>query len=128
MYNARTFGFVFCAINKLFFWTYFSGYIFISFVLWWMINLFNLFHLSISQENGRVFISTFTYLCFCFCGLLKNFEVEGFIKILTAVTGIVSEMTLAYSSGIFDNLENGQHATMYFFFGLSGFIDILAWY
>ena len=39
--------------------------------------------------------------------------------------GVAAEVITAFNSGKFEYMGNGQHATMYFFFGLCGLIDIL---
>ena len=62
------------------------------------------------------------------CSCCLRWEVEGFIKILLCIVGICGELATAFNDGHFAYLGNGQHATMFFFFALSGFVDILVHY
>lgn len=47
------------------------------------------------------------------------------MKIFFTTIGFAGEIITAFQNGRFTHLGNGQHATMFFFFGMSGLVDIL---
>ncbi len=100
------------------------GSFFVCFAIWWTINIFKRYYTSL-LKNGSVYQNTVTFPCTCLCGRLKNWEIEGFVKIFFTTIGFTLEIITAYHDGKFTYLGNGQHATMFFFFGLSGLVDIL---
>ena len=100
------------------------GTFFIMFSLWWTIQIFHRYYRSL-KKNGEPFKSSVTFPCCCLCGWLKNFEAEGLAKVAFTVVGFTGEVITGFHEGKFEYMGNGQHATMFFFFGMSGIIDIL---
>ena len=84
--------------------------------------MFNRYFISL-QRNTR-FKSTVTYPCSCLCGKLKEWPIESAIKLLFVSVGFSIEIYTAVRNGKFIVLGNIQHATMFFFFGLSGVLDL----
>lgn len=76
------------------------------------------------KKNGRPFRSSVSFPCTC----APNVPVEGILKIVLAGGGMIGEIATAMEDGKFYHYGNAQHATMFFFFGLSGAIDILVFY
>jgi hypothetical protein len=99
------------------------GGFFIVFALWWTFKTFQRYFYC--QRVNKPFHGSLTYKCSCLCGCLKDWELEGFIKIFCAVVGFIGEVVTAHENGIFVHMGNGQHATMFFVFGFSGVLDIL---
>lgn len=100
------------------------GSFFLIFAVWWTFKIFQRYYQSL-RKGGKPFVSSLTFPCDCCCGRLKTWEVEGFVKIFFTIIGFALEVFTAHNGGRFSYLGNGQHATMFFFFGISGFIDIL---
>lgn len=103
------------------------GSFLLLFGVWWTIRIFQRFYQSL-RKGSQPFVSTVTFPCGCFCGRLKTWELEGFFKIFFTAVGFAGEIITAHRDGKFTHLGNGQHATMFLFFGLSGFIDVLVHY
>lgn len=59
---------------------------------------------------------------------LDKHPVQGVLKILVALVGIVGSLFAAYPDGSFQYVGDVQFATMYLFFALSGLLDVLACY
>ncbi|KAK7107907.1 transmembrane protein 45B-like [Littorina saxatilis] len=102
------------------------GLFFITFAFWYVIQSFRRFFNS-RLRNAR-FTSTVAFPCDCLCSRLKDLPVEAFVKILFAGIGFSAEVITGYREQHFVILGNVQHATMFFFFGISGIIDILVFY
>ena len=102
------------------------GTFFIVFSVWYIVQSFRRYFSS-QQRNVR-FTSTVAFPCDCLCGRLKNMPVEAFLKVLCVAVGFTGEVITGYSDEHFVSLINSQHATMYFFFGFSGVVDILVFY
>ena len=103
------------------------GFFFIIHALWWAIRIFGRFYESLCT-NGKPYCSTATFKFTCLPGRLKHAEIEGFSKMLLAGVGIIGAIFYLWDpqgSMLPDNL---QHATMFFFFGIPGFIDLLYHY
>lgn len=103
------------------------GSFFIVFSLWWTIQMFNRYYASL-RKNTK-FTSTPTYPCTCLCGRFKDFPIESIGKILLVVVGLSLEIYTGYNFSVhkFTTPGNAQHATMFFFFGMSGAIDFLVY-
>lgn len=81
------------------------------------------------KKTKTKFRSTAIYNCSCLCGKLKDWPIEAAVKLIFVTVGFAGEIYTGFSAeGHFVNLGNGQHATMFFFFGLSGVIDILLYF
>ena len=98
------------------------GGFFILFGLWSTVNQFRYYHLS-RTTRGRPYQNSVTFKCFCLCGRLSSFEIEGFLKIFVTTIGFVIEIIWHPEGAL--GVSNYQHGTMYFFFGLDGVIDVL---
>ena len=97
------------------------GGFFILFGLWSTVNQFRNYHWS-RTTRGRPYQNFVTFKCFCLCGRLSTFEIEGFLKIFVTTIGFVIEI-IWHPEGL--KIGSYQHGTMYFFFGLNGVIDVL---
>lgn len=53
---------------------------------------------------------------------------EAIIKIFFVFVGFSLEIYTGFSGGRFVNIGNGQHATMFFYFGFTGIMDILVYF
>ena len=102
------------------------GTFFIIFAIWWTIMNFNRYYSS-RRRNSR-FTSTATFTCPCLCGRLKDWPIEGIVKIFFTLVGFSFEIYTGFWNGKFVNIGNGQHATMFFYFGFTGIIDILLYF
>ncbi|XP_060068244.1 transmembrane protein 45B-like [Ylistrum balloti] len=102
------------------------GSFFIVFALWWTVQMFHRY-LTCQRQNLR-FTSTPTYPCVCLCGKAKNWPIESLLKLFFTSVGIIGEIYTGFNSGKFTTPENGQHATMFFFFGLTGIMDLLVYF
>ncbi len=100
------------------------GSFFIVFAVWWTVKIFCRYYKSLTV-GGLPFKSSMTFKCSCLCGRLKHWEVEGALKVFFTVVGGTIELITAYKDGKFTHIGNGQHATMFFFFMMSGVIDLL---
>jgi len=99
------------------------GSFFIVFAVWWTVHIFRRY-LSSRAKRGATFTSSVTFpvheLCRCSGRRrrLAGWEWEGFVKVFFAVVGFIVEVTAATKHGRFAHVKNGQHATMFFFFGI----------
>ena len=100
------------------------GSFFIFFSFWHIVNIFVRYYKS-RRKQGPPFRSYVTYPCSCLCGRFREWEIEGLLKIVFCSIGFTGEIITAYHDGQFVHYGNGQHATMFFFFGLSGVTDIV---
>jgi hypothetical protein len=100
------------------------GSFFIVFALWWVVQTYRCYYRSL-RKGAAPFRSTATFQCDCLCGRVRNLEWEGMIKVFFITVGFSLEIITAFQNGVFTHLGNGQHATMFFFFGISGVIDII---
>ena len=76
-------------------------------------------------KAGVQFRSSVTFpVDFISCGptSLRRWEWEGFFKVLFTLVGFLGEVITATDNGRFLHLGNGQHATMFFFFGLQSYV------
>ncbi|XP_005093342.1 transmembrane protein 45B isoform X2 [Aplysia californica] len=103
------------------------GTFFIVFALWYIVQTFRRF--LACRPRKSEFVSTHFFLCDCLCGRLKNLPLESFVKILVSTIGCVGEIVTGYEwTGDHFGMNNAQHATMFFFFGLSGVVDVFSHY
>ena len=100
------------------------GSFFVVYALWWTLRIFMRYYKSLAKGNKQ-FHNTVTYSCPCNCGRFSGWEWEGFVKIFFTSVGFTLEIITAHKDGHFVYLGNGQHATIFFFFGLSGVVDLL---
>ena len=103
------------------------GGFFIVFAVWWTVQIYRRYFRSL-RKGGLPFRASATYpLDFLppSVGRARSWEWEGTLKILFTGVGFALEVITAHHDGRFAYLGNGQHATMFFFFGMSGVVDIL---
>ena len=96
------------------------GSFFVVFAVWWTIQMFRRYFSS-RVKSGVQFKSTVTFpVDFICCGpaALRRWEWEGFFKVFFTLVGFLGEVITGTEDGQFRHLGNGQHATMFFFFGL----------
>ena len=98
------------------------GSFFIIFALWWTVQMFRRYFSSRSKSGVSTFRSSVTFpVDFICCGptWLRRWEWEGFFKVFFTFVGFLGEViTGTDNDGRFAYYGNGQHATMFFFFGL----------
>ncbi|XP_005109487.2 transmembrane protein 45B [Aplysia californica] len=96
------------------------GSLFLFYGLWWALCCMRRY--LNCRKAGRRYIATATYGCPCACGRLGSLPIEAILKIFLSAVGMFCEITFNLphpSHGIV------QHATMYFFFLLSGIVDVV---
>ncbi|XP_059166387.1 transmembrane protein 45B-like [Physella acuta] len=99
------------------------GSLFLLYGLWWAFCSIRRFFLC--RRAGSKYVSTVTFSCPCPCGPLAKLPVEGIVKVGLTTFGMLAEIIFNLpvpSMGII------QHATMYFFFLVSGIVDIVMHY
>lgn len=105
------------------------GFFFIVFAIYWTFQFYKRLFNSM-RKGAAPFRATVTFRAEC-CnrgrgrGCCANVEWEGVLKVLFTTVGFLGEVITAIHGGRFTHFANGQHATMFFFFGLSGVVDIL---
>ncbi|KAH3835770.1 transmembrane protein 45B-like [Dreissena polymorpha] len=103
------------------------GSFFIIFGLWWTIHMFNRFYLA--KARNSKFRSSAIFNCPLLCGRLKEWPIEAYFKLICVSVGFYLEIKTGFSSDWrFVNIGNGQHATMFFFFGVNAIVDILVYF
>ena len=100
------------------------GSFFIIFAVWWTIQTFRAYYQSLSK-GGQKYRSTVTSPCCCCPSKVRNWPWEGAVLIFFTAVGFTLEIITGFWNGKFAHIGNGQHATMFFFFGLAGFVSIL---
>ena len=101
------------------------GSFFLIFAFWWTIQIFRRYYQSLVKGGDR-FVSSATFPCSCLCGKLRYWECEGFMKLFFTTVGLIGEIVTGFDeNGKFAYMGNAQHSTMFFFFGMSGVIDIM---
>ncbi|XP_047740770.1 transmembrane protein 45B isoform X2 [Hyalella azteca] len=108
------------------------GFFFISFALWWAYNIFFRYYVSRKEAviNGRSrkclrYKSSLLFPCHTCC---NGAPVEAFLIVAATTIGIIGELVTGFRGGQFVNVGNTQHMSMYFFFGLMAFVNILLHY
>ncbi|CAL1543055.1 unnamed protein product [Lymnaea stagnalis] len=99
------------------------GSLFLLYGLWWAVCALRRYFMC--RRAGSKYISTATFSCPCSCGPLVRLPIEGFVKVGLSSCGMFLEIFMNLpvpSMGII------QHATMYFFFMLSGVVDVVMHY
>lgn len=101
------------------------GSFFVVFALWWTVQTFRRYFRS-QRPGNPAYRSTVTFVPdFLSC---TNLQLEGILKVCFTALGLILEVITAFKDGHFTHIGNGQHATMFFFFGLSGIVDILLYH
>ncbi|CAG5134137.1 unnamed protein product [Candidula unifasciata] len=96
------------------------GSLFIVYGLWWAIGAIKRF--LVCRKTGTRYISTATFPCPWSCGRVGSWPIEAIIKIILSSFGMFAEITFNLPH---PNMGIVQHATMYFFFMVSGVVDLL---
>ena len=100
------------------------GSFFLFFGIWWTIQISARYYRCKYSPKGPAYRSTVTFLVPTRC--CGDWQMEGYAKLLLCSFGLVMEIITGFnSSGSFAYMGNGQHATMFFFFGFCGLVDIL---
>jgi hypothetical protein len=86
------------------------GSFFIFAGVWWLIQMLRRF-LS-CQNNNSIFVSSATFT-------VKGFPIEPTVKLVCASIGLVVEVGIS---------GNVSHSTMYFFYGLTGIVDLMLFF
>ncbi|XP_052811512.1 transmembrane protein 45B-like [Mya arenaria] len=103
------------------------GSFFIFFGLWWTFHMFYRYYIALNKNTK--FTSSVIFNCPCLCGRFKDWPIEAYFKLMCICIGFFLEIYTGFSKDWrFVNIGNGQHATMFFFFGLSSVVDILLHY
>lgn len=100
------------------------GTFFIVFAVWWTVQTYRRYFRSL-RKGGQPYRSSVAFPFDCLCGRVRAWPWEGILKIFFTTIGFAGEIITAFKDGRFTHLGNGQHATMFFIFGLSGLVDIL---
>lgn len=103
-----------------------SGSFFILFALWYAVQTFRRYF--ICRQRNAHFTSTAAFSCDFLCEHLKELPVEALLKIIFVVIGFIGEAFIGFGNGYFTSLSNLQDATMLFFFGMTGVVDLLVFY
>ena len=99
------------------------GIFYIGFSIWWTVQAFVRYFAS---RRGHVrYKSASMYPCQCLCGRYKEWPLEGLLKIFFSSFGICMEIFTGFKNHKFVYYGNAQHATMFFFYGMTGVVDIL---
>ncbi|BFZ24686.1 hypothetical protein BsWGS_27725 [Bradybaena similaris] len=87
--------------------------------LWWAVGCIRRFLQC--RKAGVQYVSTATFPCPISCGNSQTWPVEAVIKIVVSLLGIIAEVgwNLPHPGMVLV-----QHATMYFFFMISGVVDL----
>lgn len=96
---------------------------------WWMYNMWLKYFMcqrgSKSAVNGRLrYTNTGIFPCSC----CPRIPFEGIFKAVVTPFGMLAEYLTGFENGEFKHYNNLQHLTIYFFFGLSGVVDIMTFY
>lgn len=108
------------------------GIFFLAWATWAIYNIFSRYFLSerVRAFGGReghrnaTYRSTTTFPFPC----CPNLPMEGFNRVGLISLAMIGEFATAFQDGKFVHYGNAQHITMYFFFALSGVVDILTFY
>ncbi|KAG8225795.1 hypothetical protein J437_LFUL005602 [Ladona fulva] len=100
------------------------GLFFTLFPLWWIYSIFRRYFITkkFHQNGEKGYLNTVSFPCRMCDGRIP---VEGLIKLVSVIIGVIGEAATAFENGKFAHLGNVQHITMYSFFGFSGILDIL---
>lgn len=102
------------------------GSFFIIFAVWWTVSIYNIYFKSLKRSTR--FKSTMNFPFLCCPGRVKNWPLEPIVQLFFVTIGFSLEIYTGARNGKFFVLGNGQHATMFFFFGINAVIDLLLFY
>ena len=98
------------------------GGFFFVFGFWWTFQTYRRYFKT--KRNRGNFRCTPTTKCDCLCGCARNYEIEGLVKVVLISFGMIGELVTGTRCESFCT-GNLQHMTMFFFFGLTGVVDLL---
>ncbi|KAF2364112.1 hypothetical protein FHG87_005125, partial [Trinorchestia longiramus] len=108
------------------------GFFFICFGLWWSYNIFYRYFVSKKEAvvigRGRKNIKFKSVLLFPCNGCCGGAPVEAILIVVATTIGFLGELVTGFKGGEFANVGNSQHMSMYFFYGLMAFVNILLHY
>lgn len=100
------------------------GSFFVIFAIWWTTQVYRRYFRSLRKDE-LPYRSSAVFPFSCLCQRVRSWPWEGILKMVFTAIGFAGEIITAFKDGKFAHLGNGQHATMFFFFGLSGAVDVL---
>ncbi|CAL4082409.1 unnamed protein product, partial [Meganyctiphanes norvegica] len=107
------------------------GTFFSLFAFWWTWKVFHRFFLcqrsaAVGEKGHRNrYLNTASFTCSACQGRLP---IEGILKIVAVILGMIGEFATGFEDGKFTHINNAQHMTMFFFFGMNGVMDLLNFY
>ncbi|XP_046384360.1 transmembrane protein 45B-like [Ischnura elegans] len=101
------------------------GTFFIGFALWWIYSIFRRYFIANKFHHNGIegYRNTISYPCHVNS---RSVNIEGYLKVICTTIGIIGETATAFEDGHWAHLGNGQHITMFAFFGISGVVDLIA--
>ena len=102
------------------------GALFTVMALWHAFNQLVSYYRS-RTKFGPAFRSQASYPSDIFTCCHK-IQLEGVMKIVCSTTGFIGQIASGFKNGQFVSYQDGQHATMFFFLGMSGMVDILLYH
>ncbi|ESO95554.1 hypothetical protein LOTGIDRAFT_144624 [Lottia gigantea] len=102
------------------------GSIFVLISFWHIISLYKRYY-RCKRENSK-FVSAVWFPCLCLCGKAESWPIEPVMKVILITIALALEIYTGSKNGVLYMTGNIQHVTMYFFFGLASFIDILVYF
>jgi hypothetical protein len=102
------------------------GSFFIVMSVWWTLSIFYV-HFKSLKEKTR-FRSSMTFPFLCLPRRLNKWPLETALKLLMVCIGLSVEIHSGIRNEKIKSLHDGQHATMYFFYGVASVMDLLYYY
>ncbi|KAK6184603.1 hypothetical protein SNE40_007046 [Patella caerulea] len=102
------------------------GCFFLFIGLWHVIQIYRRYYQC--KRDNLIYTTSTWFPIDCCCGKLKEFPVEVVVKIFLISVAFSLEIFTGSHHGVFDSPGNEQHATMFFFFGVTGVFEILLYY
>ncbi|BFZ10162.1 hypothetical protein BsWGS_13201 [Bradybaena similaris] len=99
------------------------GSLFFLYGLWWAVGAIKRY--LVCRRAGTRYISSATFACPWACGRCGSWPIESIVKIALSSFGMLAEITFNLPH---PNMGIVQHATMYFFFTISGVVDLLIYF
>lgn len=93
------------------------GTFLLTFGIWMAFRILHAHYSKLYLGSAAKHFSTSKYRC-----------LEGVFKVIFTTVGFIGEIITGFNGGKFVYIGNGQHATMFFFFGFSGVMDVMTHY
>ncbi|KAK3109140.1 hypothetical protein FSP39_023782 [Pinctada imbricata] len=97
------------------------GSFFVLFGTWWAVQIFRRYYRCMQKKDKFTSSVSFDWKA----ENIVTYPVEDVLKIVGAFLGTAGEVYTGFVDPKGFPLANGQHITMYFFFGMSAIIDII---